>query len=109
MPEVWSAVQGSDGIEDLTIAGTAQTLTLPAYATQTGHAQIRARIQIRTAPVIWTTHGTGPTDQDESTGHKASVGDVIELDTIQDIKKFSVIRATASTGSGVVRYERRVS
>ena len=45
---------------------------------------------------------------DETTGQKLDVGAILELETITEINNFKVIRATTTSASAVVRYEKRI-
>ena len=104
----YSAIIESDAIEDISVTNTAGGLTLPAYFSQTGKTGGRARIQVRTADILYTIHGTAPTAADEATGHKLSVGQILILTTLAEMNNLSMVRATGTNGSVNVQYDKRI-
>lgn len=104
----YSNIRGADADQNLAVSNTAVGLTLPAYATQTGASPMRARCQVRTAAVLFTTNQTDPTAANEATAQKANVGDFVTAYGVQEIKDISFIRATGTDGALFIIYERRV-
>ena len=74
--------------EAITVAGTAVGLTA---ATIVGSN--KAVLTVEVAPIRFTVDGTTPT---ASVGHLAQVGDVIKLDSEDELRKFRAIRTGAS-------------
>lgn len=78
----------------LAVAGTAVTLTIPASA-------MCAEIYVRTAAVVFTRDGTAPT---ATKGVQANVGDIIMLNSRDELDKFKVIRQTSTSATLDVEY-----
>lgn len=79
---------------DATVGGIA--LTAGTYLTRR-----YAEITIETAPIRFTVDGTAPTT---TVGHLVNPGDVIRLDSNEDITAFRAIRTTATSGTIKVTY-----
>ena len=74
-------------------SGTVVTLTIPAAA-------MVAEIYVRTAPVVFTRDGTAPT---ATQGIQANVGDIILLNSRDELDRFKVI-AVSTTAALDVEY-----
>lgn len=105
----YSAIAEADGDEEITVAGTAQTLTAPAEFTRNGSFGGKAEIQCRTAALIFTLTGTGPTDQDATTGMTLDAGDILVLYTKTEIANLKMIRATGTSALVHVQYSKRIN
>ena len=109
MPKgTYSNIRGADADQNLPVSNTAVGLTLPAYATQTGASPMRARCQVRTAAILFTTNGIDPSAANEATAQKVNVGEFITAYGIQEMKDISFIRATGSDGAMFIIYEKRI-
>ena len=73
--------------ETLTVDGTVRSLTPPTYTTS--FKQTKAIITVEIATIRVRTDGTNPT---ATVGHLVNSGDVIKLDSIEDITSFRAIR-----------------
>ena len=80
--------------EQLTIAGTAVSITPATYANKRG-----CYIRIATAEVRYRPDGTAPTS---TVGVPLQVGDVLPLPNIADIPFYSFIRTTSTSGVGEI-------
>jgi len=73
----------------LSIAGSVVSLTPPARGTGANVAEI----YVRTAPIVFTRDGTDPT---ATKGIQAEIGDIILLNSRDEVDKFKAIRVSAS-------------
>jgi len=73
----------------LSIAGSVVTLTPPAIGTGANVAEI----YVRTAAIVFTRDGTDPTS---TKGIQAEIGDIILLNSRDEVDKFKAIRVSAS-------------
>jgi hypothetical protein len=99
----------ADGDENIPVTAAGATLTLPAEFSSGGVNSGRATIQCRTAPVLFTVNGTGPTAADESTGHKLNVGDFLRITSLAMMRSLNMKPATGTSGNAFVIYEKRVN
>ncbi len=105
----YASIIAADGDENITVAGTAATLTLPAQFSTSGGLGGRAIAECRDAAILFTLNGTAPTDIDGSTGHRLGIGDVLILDTKQEMQNLKMIRETSVSGAVFVTYQTRVT
>lgn len=109
MPE-YTAIIAADGDQNVSVAGTSATLTLPAQFSSTGGAHSgRAILECHTAAILYTLNGTAPTDADWATGQRLGIGDQLILTSRQEMRNVKMIRATATSGAVFVRYEMRTN
>ena len=80
----------------LTVAGTAVSLTVP-----TGAKPRAATVQVFEASVRFWLDGSVPT---ATTGHRADIGDLIQLESSAEVVNFKVIRETSTSASVEVTY-----
>lgn len=85
--------------ETVTVTGTATTLTPPTYDCL--YKQTKAIITVEVANIRVRTDGTAPT---AAVGHLVNIGDVIELDSIEDITSFQAIRTGDTSATLSVTY-----
>ena len=104
----YSNIRAADADQNLAVSSTAVALTLPAYATQTGRSPMRARCQVRTAAILYTTNGTDPTVANEATAQKVPVGGFVTAYGIPEMTDIRFIRATGTDGALFIIYERLV-
>lgn len=83
--------------ESVTVEGTAIGLTSGTYGTRR-----YALITVETAPIRFSLHGTDPTAG--VIGHLVNPGDIIRLDSNEDIASFKAIRETGVSGVLKVTY-----
>ena len=109
----YTSIRAADADESLSIAGTAVTLTLPAYFTATAAGGVnhgRVVITINSGgPMLFTTNGTAPTDSGDTTGERVNIGDTLYVTTLQEMRDLKMIRATGATAVGFARYEARTA
>ena len=87
--------------EQLTVADTVQALTEAMYQpTQYLKAQ-KAVVTVETAGLRFLTDGNNPTT---TRGHELGTGDVVELNSPDEIKKFRAIRTGGTSSSIHVTY-----
>lgn len=93
----------NNAYESLTISDTAVPLTSTVYAA-TGQAHARhATIAVEDEPLRFRIDGTAPTS---SEGIPVDDGDVIELNSLSEIKNFQAIRQGSSDATIRVAYRR---
>ena len=80
--------------ESVTVDATAGGVTLTAGTYSTRRY---ALISVETATVRFTVDGTAPVAG--GPGHLCQIGDIIELDSNEDITAFRAIRETATSGT----------
>ena len=78
----------------LSIGASAVTLTVPNTA-------MVAEIYVRTAAIVFTRDGTTPT---ATKGIQANVGDIILLNSREELENFSAIRQTSTSATVDVEY-----
>jgi hypothetical protein len=95
-----SSVSGAEfGLSITTVA--AVSLTVPA-----GEAAYVAEIYVRTNPVVFKRDGTAPTD---SEGIQADAGDIIVLNSRDEVRRFQAIATPAGSATLDVEYFTDVS
>lgn len=93
--EEWGEVGSTPvGMEQITVDNTVKTLTVPAGAT-------RAKVFIEDAEQRLTVDGTLPST---TVGALVFVGDVIKLNSPEEMSGFKITRATATSGAITVLY-----
>lgn len=98
------AVYNGFAYESVTVANTAQLLTLATYRpNRDDSAAKRAVITCETAQIRYRYDGTDPTS---SEGHILNSNDVLTLVGAGNIEKFRAIRTGATSGVLKVTYER---
>lgn len=106
MAAIGSVPQGSAyDFEQVTIDNTAGGVGLTAskYAPAGPLTASRAMITLTTAQIRFTLDATAPT---ATAGLVMDIGDVLEIDSANDIKNFKAIRTGASSGVIDVQYFR---
>lgn len=104
----YSAIVAADGDQNLAVSNTPVALTLPAHYSSSGVNSGMAQVQVRTAAVLYTLNGVAPTVADESTGTKLSVGDILVLETLAEMRNVQFIRATGTDGALFITYFKRI-
>ena len=89
--------------EVVTVAATATTLTSATYAPSTGQMATMAFITVEGGPIRWFASGSTPT---ASSGHMARNGDMLLIQSTQDVVNFKAILATAVACNLRVSYKR---
>ena len=83
----------------LSIGATVAVLTIPALATS-------AEIYVRTASIVFLRDGTDPT---ATAGFQADPGDIILLNSRDELEKFKAIRQGGTSATVDVEYAKMVS
>lgn len=104
----YSAILATDGDQTLAVSNSDATLTLPAHYASSGVNDGRAVGLVRTAAILFTVNGTGPTAANEATGDKAGVGARVILEGLVEMRNFKAQRATSTDGAMYWRYEKRI-
>jgi hypothetical protein len=96
MPRLLNGLTDSFAFEKLTVSSTVKTLTASVYhqksSTNAPNKIARfATISVETDSIRYRLDGTDP---DSTTGHLLQVGDVLELDSANDVAKFKAIRVS---------------
>ena len=100
----YSAILDEDANQSIVVSSSAVGLTLPAYYSTLGILGGQCRIQVRTAPILFTVNGFSPDLENEATGEKANIGDIIILDTLVEMRNINMCRATSTNGAVFVTY-----
>lgn len=100
MPE-YRAIEGAAGEEDIPVGKTVKTLTIPAEGS-------RAKVQVRTAGIIYSINKEAPFATALKTGSTLEVGDILTV-TGTELAALRMVRATTTNANAHVRYERRIN
>ena len=105
----YGPIIATDADEQISVAGTAATLTLPAEFSSNGVNGGRAAVEVRTAAILYTLNGTAPTDSTQTTGHLLQPGEKLTLTSLAEMRNLNIIRATATSADVFVSYQKKLT